>query len=161
MKSKSGISKRRRYRAIALELAEYFAERGHIVHFSQSVSTPSCYIKLDYGSSYTIRISDHQEIKGLDYRFNLMMDMTVQEFNEYKAGLPEPKYPRFFFRQDEIELLKHAVHLSKQKRMEELGPDGYARHVKYSKDKFDYQRIARRHTFASKSERIYPSPSRK
>lgn len=154
-KPTSGINKRRRYRDLALELAQDFAREGHIVHFSQSQSTPSCYIKLDYGAGYTIRISDHGERPGLDYRFNLMMDMNATELEAYKNTLPAPNHPRLFFLYDQVPLLKHAVHLSKKQRMDELGQDGYAKYISFCKKKFTEQKHSYRHTFAAKAQRIY------
>lgn len=154
-KPTSGINKRRRYRDLAIELAHHFASTGHIVHFSQSKSTPSCYIKLDYGAGYTIRISDHMEKEGLDYRFNLMMDMTQEQLDVYKQSLHEPKHPRLFFTFHQVELLKHAVHLSKKARLQELGAEGYRDYVSFCKGKFTQQKNSYRHTFAAKAQRIY------
>lgn len=155
MKPTSGINKRRRYRDLGLELAEDFAKQGHIVHFAQSKSSPSVYIKLDYGATYTIRISDHPEREGLDYRFNLMMDMSPTELQTYKKSLPEPKHPRLFFTYEQIPLLKHAIHLSKTDRMEKMGADDYTSYIAYCKKRFENQRATNRETFAAKAKRIY------
>ena len=48
---------------------------GFILQYYQAYSTSSCYIKLDYGVSNSIRISDHKGKDKYPYRFNLMIDL--------------------------------------------------------------------------------------
>lgn len=49
--------------------------KGFILQYYMAYSTNSCYIKLDYGMSNSIRISDHKGIDKYQYKFNLMVDL--------------------------------------------------------------------------------------
>ena len=46
-----------------------------ILQYYEAYSTSSCYIKLDYGVSNSIRIADHKGKDKYPYRFNLMIDL--------------------------------------------------------------------------------------
>lgn len=48
---------------------------GFILQYYQAYSTSSCYIKLDYGVSNSIRIADHKGKDIYPYRFNLMIGL--------------------------------------------------------------------------------------
>lgn len=50
-------------------------QKGFILQYYEAYSTSSCYIKLDYGISDSIRISDHKGKDKYPYKFNLMMDL--------------------------------------------------------------------------------------
>ena len=50
-------------------------KKGFILQYYVAYSTNSCYIKLDYGISNSIRISDHKGKDKYPYKFNLMMDL--------------------------------------------------------------------------------------
>ena len=46
-----------------------------IIHRYDSCSTNSIYLKFDYGVACSLRISDHDGYKHLDYRFNILKSM--------------------------------------------------------------------------------------
>lgn len=46
-----------------------------IIHRYDSVSTNSIYLKFDYGVACSLRISDHNGYKHLDYRYNILKSM--------------------------------------------------------------------------------------
>ena len=48
---------------------------GFILQYYTAFSTSSCYIKLDYGVSNSIRIADHKGKDKYPYRFNLMVNL--------------------------------------------------------------------------------------
>lgn len=48
---------------------------GFILQYYEAYSTSSCYIKLDYGVSNSIRIADHKGIDKYQYKFNLMIGL--------------------------------------------------------------------------------------
>lgn len=52
------------------ELSKYDFE----LHYYKA-TTDSCYVKLDYGTCGSIRISDHKGIEKYKYTFNLMTDI--------------------------------------------------------------------------------------
>ena len=49
---------------------------GFILQYYEAFSTSSCYIKLDYGISNSIRIADHKGKDKYPYRFNLMLNLN-------------------------------------------------------------------------------------
>ena len=50
-------------------------KEGFILQYYEAYSTSSCYIKLDYGVSNSIRIADHKGIDKYQYKFNLMVNL--------------------------------------------------------------------------------------
>lgn len=48
---------------------------GFILQYYEAYSTSSCYVKLDYGVSNSIRIADHKGKDKYPYRFNLMVGL--------------------------------------------------------------------------------------
>lgn len=146
-------SSRQYHLRIGMALARHFAKEGFIVHFLQSSSSPSVYIKLDYGAASTIRISDHRSKDNLDYRFNLMIGMDDNQLLLHKQSLPVPKYPRLFFTEPDIHKLILAVKLQRDKKILEC--DSYPALVNWYKKKFNEQRRVP-HRFASKCDQITP-----
>lgn len=59
---------------IMLDLLKKLKKCGYELHYYKA-STGSCYIKLDYGTCGSIRISDHKGIEKYKYTFNLMTDI--------------------------------------------------------------------------------------
>ena len=57
------------------KLLEDLDREGFILQYYRAFSTSSCYIKLDYGVSNSIRIADHEGIEKYHYRFNLMLNL--------------------------------------------------------------------------------------
>lgn len=64
-------------------------KEGFILQYYQAYSTSSCYIKLDYGVSNSIRIADHKGKDKYPYRFNLMLGLNksyeINDRNYYKV----------------------------------------------------------------------------
>lgn len=60
-------------------------QKGFILQYYVAYSTNSCYIKLDYGISNSLRISDHKGKDKYPYKFNLMMnlDKSYEEDGRY------------------------------------------------------------------------------
>ena len=50
-------------------------QEGFILQYYEAYSTSSCYIKLDYGVSNSIRIADHKGKDKYCYKFNLMIGL--------------------------------------------------------------------------------------
>lgn len=66
-------------------------QKGFILQYYTAYSTSSCYIKLDYGMSNSIRISDHKGIDKYPYRFNLMIDLdkSYEEDGRYYYSIKD------------------------------------------------------------------------
>lgn len=66
-------------------------QKGFILQYYEAYSTSSCYIKLDYGISDSIRISDHKGKDKYPYKFNLMMDLdkSYEEDGRYYYSIKD------------------------------------------------------------------------
>ena len=66
-------------------------QKGFILQYYVAYSTNSCYIKLDYGISNSIRISDHKGKDKYPYKFNLMMDLdkSYEEDGRYYYSIKD------------------------------------------------------------------------
>ena len=67
-------------RTLMNKLLNDLDKEGFVLQYYQAYSTSSCYIKLDYGVSNSIRIADHKGKESYPYRFNLMIGLE----NSYK-----------------------------------------------------------------------------
>lgn len=56
-----------------------------ILQYYEAYSTSSCYIKLDYGVSNSIRIADHKGKDKYPYRFNLMINLNKSYENNGRS----------------------------------------------------------------------------
>lgn len=59
------------------KLLDDLDKEGFILQYYEAYSTSSCYIKLDYGVSNSIRIADHKGKDKYPYRFNLMINLDT------------------------------------------------------------------------------------
>lgn len=68
-------------------------QKGFILQYYEAYSTSSCYIKLDYGVSNSIRIADHKGKDKYPYRFNLMigLDKSYQDNGRYYYSVDDYK----------------------------------------------------------------------
>ena len=66
-------------------------QKGFILQYYVAYSTNSCYIKLDYGISNSLRISDHKGKDKYPYKFNLMMDLdkSYEEDGRYYYSIKD------------------------------------------------------------------------
>lgn len=60
---------------LMFKLLKELKKSGMTLHYLKAYSTDSCYVKIDYGASCSIRISNHKGIEKYKYRFNLMTDI--------------------------------------------------------------------------------------
>lgn len=70
-------------KALMFLILEKLKTRNFNLQYHQAFSTNSCYIKLDYGMSGSIRISDHHDKGKYQYKFNLItsLDRSFQHNN--------------------------------------------------------------------------------
>lgn len=74
---------------VALKVAKELFNRGFSLQIYKAY-TGSVYIKLDYGVSHSVRISDHDGKKKLKYRFNMIKG---RQPNQLTRGM----YKRYFY----------------------------------------------------------------
>ena len=106
-----------------LDVVDYLISKlidlGFIVHRYDAFSTNSVYLKLDYGLSCGIRISDHQGKKKYSYRFNVLKDYKGKKVI-IKDGLI-----CLFFDFNELEYVLDAVLKKKQEKINKYGLKNY------------------------------------
>lgn len=134
---------------VTRELINFLTDNDFTVHVFRAKSSNSTYIKMDYGANYSIRISDHRGNPKYDYRFNLMMGMSPEEVAAFRDSLDPPKYPRFFFAESEIELLKKTILLS---LVEEMKKGSYEARYHDCHRLFKMQAASNAMSFASTSQ---------
>lgn len=61
---------------IAENIINYLKDLGISIHIYYAFSTNSIYIKLDYGTLGSIRISDHKGKEKYHYKYNVRTDIT-------------------------------------------------------------------------------------
>ena len=72
-------------------------KEGFILQYYSAYSTSSCYIKLDYGVSNSIRISDHKGKDKYLYKFNLMLDLNKSYENDGRYYYSIDDYNKMIF----------------------------------------------------------------
>lgn len=81
------------------------------LQYYEAYSTDSCYIKLDYGVSSSIRISDHKGKDKYPYKFNLMLNL--KKYYE-KDG-------RHFYSIDDYQKLIFDINKYKEEQLNKYG----------------------------------------
>lgn len=84
-------------------------------------STSSVYLKLDYGVSNSIRISDHTGKQHLAYRYNIGAEVTSQ----YQRLSKNKSYNMFFYPLAEVEQLITHILADRQEKLDKYGEDRY------------------------------------
>lgn len=88
----------------------------HILRYD-AYSTSSVYLKLDYGVCNTIRISDHEGKKHLQYRYNLIIGGDV--------NIIEDKYIRYYFNDTSLDILVNQILFDRQAKIAQYGRYNY------------------------------------
>jgi len=134
---------------VTRNLLTFLTENDFTTHVRRATTSNSTYIKMDYGANYSIRISDHRGNPKYDYRFNLMLGMTPEQVAVFRKHSHSPRYPRFFFAESEIEILKQTILLS---FVEECKKGIYAERYHECLESFKRQAASNAMSFASTCE---------
>lgn len=105
---------------IAEYLVQELKELGFKIQLYKAVTTKSTYIKLDYGVCNSIRISDHNGKKHLQYRYNIQQD--CKEY--YVAKSPEG-WDRYYYPFSKVDFLIKRVVLDRKMKMDKYGAKRY------------------------------------
>lgn len=92
-------------------------EKGFTIHRLDAITTKSIYLKLDYGLSNSIRISDHAGKKEYSYRFNILKQMPMRTYQHFTNG----KYPRGFYSFDMVDRMIGDIVGQKQEKIKRYG----------------------------------------
>lgn len=86
-------------------------KKGFVLYYYEAYSTSSCYIKLDFGLSNSIRIADHKGIDKYHYRFNLMLGLR----KSYK------KDGRYYYCEEDYDKMISDIVAFKQEQLDKYG----------------------------------------
>lgn len=103
------------------KLVSMLLDRGFILQRYDAYSTNSIYLKLDYGVSNSIRISDHKGKKHLNYRYNIMTSCR----DPYKENR---EFQRYYF---PISQAKELIDLIEEERIQKIRRYGTKNYFKY------------------------------
>lgn len=106
---------------IADSLIEALLDRGFVIQRYDAYSTSSIYLKLDYGVSNSIRISDHKGKSKLSYRYNIGHD--VKGFRKV-----DDQYVMYFFPENQV---KELVVLIEEERIQNIRRYGTKNYFQY------------------------------
>ena len=112
---------------IADTLIQKLTNMGFIIHRYDAYSTSSIYLKLDYGLTCGIRISDHNGKRKYRYRFNV-----IKDFKGNKVILKDGLICRFYDF-TELESLLNDVQKEKQNKISRYGIDNYKLYMEKEK----------------------------
>lgn len=97
---------------------------GFILQYYEAYSTSSCYVKLDYGISNSIRIADHKGKDKYPYRFNLMIGLD----KSYENG------GRFYYSIEDYDKMISDIKKFKDEQLDKYGFSYYEYMLKNKKE---------------------------
>lgn len=110
---------------IADSIIYFLKSQGFIIQRYNAYSTNSVYLKLDFGVSNSIRISDHPGKQHLQYRYNVI----VGGDHKFKEDLSH-QYPMYFYNDESYcDMLKKIIS-DKKEKLEKYKRIGYESFMK-------------------------------
>lgn len=113
---------------IAEKIIFELKKENFIIHRYDSFSSKSIYLKLDYGVSNSIRISDHPGKSHLSYRFNIQSDIE-------KIKTVKGKYEKIYYPIEKVNKLLEDIKKHKKEKIDKYGEKNYFSYMKKNKDK--------------------------
>lgn len=107
--------------ALAKYVQNWALSNGFIVQRYDAVTTNSIYIKLDFGLSNSIRISDHKGKDGLSYRYNLLAQAPQKSRILHTNGT----FPRYFYSFDMVDAMFADILKSRYEKQLRFGENKY------------------------------------
>ena len=111
-----------------------------IIHYYHSYTSNSIYIKLDYGTANSVRISDHEKAdNGYNYKYELRTDKALS-WHRFENNIYKIMYPA-----TQIEQLANKIVKERNKKKKEKGQsyinemDKRKRYMKSNKSKKFYK----------------------
>ena len=118
-----------------------------IIHYYHSYTSNSIYIKLDYGTANSIRISDHDKAdNGYNYKYELRTDKTLS-WHRFENDIYKIMYPA-----TQIEQLANKIIKERDKKMQEKG-QSYINELKKRKDYMDSDKSKKFYKLCKELER--------
>ena len=111
---------------MADRLSSELINAGFIVQRYDAYSTDSIYLKLDYGMCNSIRISNHNGKKYLNYKYNLRSD--IKTFKREKND-----YTRYYYPFKKVKKLIQDIICDRQEKINKHGEQEYFELMKIEK----------------------------
>ena len=125
--------KRHQELEVSNKLIKDLKEKGFQINKYYAKTTPSIYLKLDYGVCCGIRISDHNGKKKYKYKFNLI--------KQYKG--PKQKkdsgYTRLYYDYNNTEELINDVQNERKAKIDRYGLSNYKQYMKINSQDILYK----------------------
>ena len=87
-----------------------------VIHYYHSYTSNSIYIKLDYGTANSVRISDHEKAdNGYNYKYELRTDKALS-WHRFENNIYKIMYPA-----TQIEQLANKIVKERNKKIKEKG----------------------------------------
>lgn len=99
---------------LADEICTRLLKEGFIIYRYDAYSTNSVYLKLDFGVSHSIRISDHKGKNHLHYRYNIGSHIT-------KDKTEKAKYIRYYYPTANIDHMISKIVLERKEKIQKYG----------------------------------------
>ena len=124
-------------------------KQGFVIQKYDAISTKSIYLKLDYGMSNSIRISDHKGHKHLKYRFNVECESAKKPSWKIQNG-----FLRLYFNSSKKQLrqLVLAINMNRSKKILRYGYKKYYECMYINKT--EKSKNAQEHTFWAQAKEV-------
>lgn len=118
-----------------------------IIHYYHSYTSNSIYLKLDYGTASSIRISDHDKSdNGYNYKYELRIDKTLS-WHRFEDNIYKIMYPA-----SQVEQLASKIIKEREKKMNVKG-EGYKNELNKRKNYMNSDKSKRFYKMCSEVER--------
>lgn len=104
------------------DIIHRLSHAGFTIQKYNAYSTDSVYLKLDYGVCNSIRISNHEGKKYLNYRYNIIIDGETKDIMS--------KYIRHYYHQDDIDDMIELIKAERQTKLAKYGQHLYHQFMK-------------------------------
>ena len=104
-------------KSIADSVIHTLSQAGFTIQRYDASTTDSIYLKLDYGVGNSIRISNHNGKKHLNYRYNVILDGVTEDIMS--------KYIRHYYHPDDIDKMINLIMTERRMKIQQYGKFRY------------------------------------
>ncbi|MBN2980148.1 hypothetical protein [Cohnella algarum] len=115
---------------VADKLVRRLKSEGFAVQRYDAFSTSSVYLKLDFGVCNSVRISDHEGKRHLNYRYNL-----IRGCQKAHSTITPEGWKRHFFPISEVDALIDQIQADRYKKLQIYGTKGYQALMEHNREK--------------------------
>ncbi len=120
--------KKQQIKKLTKYIIKQLKEAGFTIQKYEAYSSNSVYLKLDYGVSNSIRISDHHGKKHLQYRYNILANVE-------EPYITEKNHPRYYYPFEEVDMMIERIIETRDKKITSYGNSIYKMFMNTNKKK--------------------------